>query len=633
MHAAHIVGGEITVKYISVNTFEVTLNFFRDCSSLSNFDASITLGVFDKINNNQISTVFMTLSSQEILELGDACFTPLVCVEKGVYKTTITLLDNPNGYYISWQRCCRNGIITNIVNPANTSMTFYAEIPDAAIQNSTPVFNNSPDGFFCVNTLNFRNFEAGDGDGDSLVYSLITPLISGSATPSNPIPLPSPGTYPSINWNLPFNASDMVGGFPVMSINPTTGILVASPSLQGTFVFTVRVEEFRNSIKLGEIRRDVQFTGLNCTTDTPPIFLNTIADNDTIDIPYNREFCESLVFQDGDPTDTVFIDFVSDIFDSNAFFPTLIPVSPGPPPLFEYFFNNGSQSVTIPANQFDSIQNAFWNIGTIANRFCWHPKCNTIGESFRFQVNSFSLGCAGRVQDSIIFYLRVIPPQTQLDAIPDKSIGFGKEYCQDVVFVDSTVIDNLKIEIVSPIFLDGAYFPDVQPIATNTFLYFNVNGDSVLTSSSLASGVQQPIATRFCWIPDCHTIGQKFPISARLYSTECPQGLGDTISYQVTVVPPFDTLAAIPNVFTPNGDGMNDAYKIDGVSNPCDDELKVEIYNRWGTKIFESDHTNFEWNGENKSGRKAPSGTYFVVIKGIFGGEEILVEKRIVTLL
>jgi gliding motility-associated-like protein len=78
---------------------------------------------------------------------------------------------------------------------------------------------------------------------------------------------------------------------------------------------------------------------------------------------------------------------------------------------------------------------------------------------------------------------------------------------------------------------------------------------------------------------------------------------------------------------------MNDTYKIGGITNPCNDEITVEIFNRWGLQVYESVEPTFEWDGTNKNGKDVPAGTYFVLVKGIFGSEVIVIEKRTVTLM
>jgi gliding motility-associated-like protein len=66
----------------------------------------------------------------------------------------------------------------------------------------------------------------------------------------------------------------------------------------------------------------------------------------------------------------------------------------------------------------------------------------------------------------------------------------------------------------------------------------------------------------------------------------------------------------VPNVFTPNGDGINDNYmvKSEGVS-----ALNVEIFDRWGLKMFSSS-INSPWDGKTAGGKDAPDGTYFYLI-------------------
>lgn len=69
----------------------------------------------------------------------------------------------------------------------------------------------------------------------------------------------------------------------------------------------------------------------------------------------------------------------------------------------------------------------------------------------------------------------------------------------------------------------------------------------------------------------------------------------------------------IPNVFTPNGDGLNDCYSIRGVSPKCD-EYKVTIYNRWGEVYFRSTDPSQCWNGKNEAGTSASVGVYYYIM-------------------
>ncbi len=58
----------------------------------------------------------------------------------------------------------------------------------------------------------------------------------------------------------------------------------------------------------------------------------------------------------------------------------------------------------------------------------------------------------------------------------------------------------------------------------------------------------------------------------------------------------FPPKVYIPNAFSPNGDGVNDIFKIE-----TDDvilyEFNMKVFNRWGTLMFESDNYSKGWNG------------------------------------
>lgn len=69
---------------------------------------------------------------------------------------------------------------------------------------------------------------------------------------------------------------------------------------------------------------------------------------------------------------------------------------------------------------------------------------------------------------------------------------------------------------------------------------------------------------------------------------------------------------AVPNVFTPNGDGVNDVFTFDALNMG---EIHVLVYDRWGLKMFESTATgNVKWDGKNKGGATVTDGTYFYII-------------------
>jgi len=77
----------------------------------------------------------------------------------------------------------------------------------------------------------------------------------------------------------------------------------------------------------------------------------------------------------------------------------------------------------------------------------------------------------------------------------------------------------------------------------------------------------------------------------------------------------------IHNVITPNGDGVNDEWIIDGIENFPDNT--VLIFNRWGDKIKSIDHYNNTtqvWKGDNNKGEPVPDGTYYYIVTIKDGG-------------
>lgn len=84
----------------------------------------------------------------------------------------------------------------------------------------------------------------------------------------------------------------------------------------------------------------------------------------------------------------------------------------------------------------------------------------------------------------------------------------------------------------------------------------------------------------------------------------------------------------IPNVFTPNSDGLNDSFKIkvEGY-----DAYDIIIFNRWGEKLFQSNDATIHWDG-NFKGENVSDGTYYYLIE-LKTKEKKITEKGFLTLI
>jgi gliding motility-associated-like protein len=67
----------------------------------------------------------------------------------------------------------------------------------------------------------------------------------------------------------------------------------------------------------------------------------------------------------------------------------------------------------------------------------------------------------------------------------------------------------------------------------------------------------------------------------------------------------------LPNIFSPNGDGINDVWRPYFI----EEGDIISIYNRWGTKIYSKDYPEIYWNGKNNMNELCNSGTYYFIIE------------------
>lgn len=97
-----------------------------------------------------------------------------------------------------------------------------------------------------------------------------------------------------------------------------------------------------------------------------------------------------------------------------------------------------------------------------------------------------------------------------------------------------------------------------------------------------------------------------------------PGGGGDTTIVEEEDTNALDCYVLFPSAFSPNGDGVNDLF---GPGTICDfDSYKLQIFNRWGQRVFLSDDWEAKFDGYY-SGQRLPEGTYVYKAEFTVDGE------------
>ncbi|MEN9523523.1 MAG: hypothetical protein RL065_1900 [Bacteroidota bacterium] len=277
VEASHLVGGDLTYKYLGNNNYLVTLTLWRDCfNSQTQFDNSADIYVYQTngFTTTALGTLVNTVTTGAPVggtagstvppNVYNPCLTPPsnICVNQAIYSTTINLPPIAGGYTLLYQRCCRNASIQNISNPSSIGASFMCEIPDVSNYiNSSPTFTNFPPIVICQGAVFTFNGSAIDTDGDSLVYSLYTPYEGGSSGGGGT----GATTFGAVTWTNGYSLTNVMGGTPPLSINSSTGLLSVTPPTASTFVVGIEVKEYRKGVYIGTVRRDFQFNVTACS--------------------------------------------------------------------------------------------------------------------------------------------------------------------------------------------------------------------------------------------------------------------------------------------------------------------------------------------------------------------------------
>lgn len=406
------------------NNFAVELYLYRDArNGNAPLGNAISVTIYKKSDFSVLQSFNVIRESNVDIALGDGCFTPqdLEFQEHYYRQDNINIPDDPQGYVILTSFCCRNALISNIElfmtnGTPRVGITLTADIPDPALalQNSTPYLGAYPsNGYFCLNSSRSIDLSATDPDGDSLAYELVTPLDTSNSPPPN---------YNIVVWENGFGLSNVLGNSPPLELDPVTGILTGATANIGVFVFSYIVSEYRNGIKLGEVRRDLQFYSLNCISDIPPEIIEPSQPLYTAST--SGDLCQEIIIEDANLTDSIVL-------------------------VVDYTTPDGIEIVSEPL-----IPNIRNSTGRLNSRFCWQPDCIDAFENRRVQINitAFSFGCDGdadTLKKSVILIPEPIIEEIE-PKIPNLFTPNGdgvNDYFQIPKIIEAACVEELSIMV------------------------------------------------------------------------------------------------------------------------------------------------------------------------------------------
>ena len=265
--ASHFMGGDITYVCIGPNQYSVVAKLFRDCDGITlpqTISVSVRSTNCSYNGNVQLSNLGGALNSYIAPFCGDKA---TLCnndigVEQYFYRGIMTLPACANGsdFELSWTTCCRNGIITT--GAANQGNYLYATLNNTLAQcNNSPAFNFEPTLYFCLGQENNFNQGVTDIDGDDLQFSFTECLDDATNTYLNPISVP---------YDPPYTASNPLATSSI-SIDAQTGQITMTPTMLQVGVFCIKVEEFRQGVKISETIRDLQVAVVDCGINNLPV--------------------------------------------------------------------------------------------------------------------------------------------------------------------------------------------------------------------------------------------------------------------------------------------------------------------------------------------------------------------------
>ena len=261
--AQQAAGGEISYKWISGDTYQITVAIYTKCPNSSSPN-QIVVSYKSSVQGNATNLNFSKSGGGVTIPACAGATTACAggtgegadALVKWTYVGTITFPSKAADWEVFTQTPSTTSLTT--VSGISPPMYLTATINNTGnLNNSSVVYSSNPISFY--NQDQAVTYDPGltATDGDQLKVSLISPKRTGQT---------------DISYDAPYSATQPISTTGSFGINATTGVLNFTPSHQGDVsVMAIQVQEVRNGVVIGSTMREMYLQTLG-KLDSPPYF-------------------------------------------------------------------------------------------------------------------------------------------------------------------------------------------------------------------------------------------------------------------------------------------------------------------------------------------------------------------------
>ena len=659
-YASHLAGGDIQYRYIGDSTgvarhYKVILRVYRDVTGIG-MPTTETVTVS--------SNCYANINIPMTLQAGSGLVAPTLfdCVTPGspgtktleiyTYKGYVILPGTCSTFKFWYSNCCRPPGITNINTSngfGNDGFFFDADLDNMLGENSSPIFISEPVRAFCVNKAFNWSQKSIEYDGDSVHYQMINCRENA---------------YPN-QTNIPFDAG-WTATQPVTStyfnLNTKTGTISFFPTTQEIDVMSIKITEYRYDslwnvwYPIGSSSRDMMISiSANCSPaasqgvvldyNFPGQYLDSITmlpavdyhcGDSVIDLHFLVKLdCESispdgtdfrLTNPNGQPIPVKRLSANCDIngetqdIKVHLFKPLLVN---GRYFLYSKTGNDGNTLTNkcgFPMDEFDTLvivvedcTEPIWKFENVTVVNDNHTNLQWTVDGASCDTTAIEGYGIHRWDGTQYVFRQLVTKWNKFNYDDLTATNVDNQiYSYKIDFRYSGFIFGPSDSINSIWLRSGGGCDSVYLVWNSYNGWLNPQYDAyIFYKNNWVKWNTTPITdTTFCMKSDTLDVGS---YNIKVVTTN--NGYTSESNYVICVQPEPPTII-VPNVFTPNGDNMNDYFVIRNLN--LYDHRKVIIYNRWGTIVYQSEQYNDDWDGKN-----VPDGVYFGVVETIIMGEVV----------